>query len=344
MDTVLLTGATGFLGYHVAKKLNAAGIRPRVLELREGRQDVLNNLDVHRCAGYLDDASAVRAACYGVTTLLHLAFKVSVGSGSKIAEEMQRINIEGTRDLLETAAACGVKRAVVAGSALAVGVNRNPRPLDESANWSEHAFDLQYAKMRRQAELNALAHASSNFAVMTVCPSFTFGPDDPVGAPANKLVETLISGKLRFTLPIGFGCLDVRDFATGVLLAAERGRSGQRYLLSGDNVTTNQMLEEAAAIAGVKAPRFTPPTVLLRMLVGILEAVSAVRGKSAPLTREVLQVIGRYAWYDTSKARAELGWSSRPLKETLEDTIRWLRTPHSSQPDAKTHEHGAAVQ
>ena len=94
MDTVLLTGATGFLGYHVAKKLNAAGIRPRVLELREGRQDLLNQLDVHRCAGYLEDAGAVRSACSGVNTLLHLAFKVSVGSGTKLAEEMQRINIE----------------------------------------------------------------------------------------------------------------------------------------------------------------------------------------------------------------------------------------------------------
>jgi dihydroflavonol-4-reductase len=344
MDTVLLTGATGFLGYHVAKRLNAAGIRPRVLELRDGKQDVLNQLNVHRCAGYLDDASAVRAACFGVDTLLHLAFKVSVGGGAKLAEEMQRINIAGTRDLLETAASCGVARVVVAGSALGVGVNRSPKPIDESADWAEHAFDFQYANIRRQAELNALAHASSNFAVMTVCPSFTFGPDDPVGAPANKLVELLISGKLRFTLPIGFGCLDVRDFASGVVLAAERGKSGERYLLNGENVTTNQLLEQAASIAGVRAPHFTPPTILLRVLVRLLELVSSVRGKPAPVTREALQIIGRYAWYDTSKARSELGWSSRPLSETLEDTIRWLRTPHSSHADTNAREHRAAVQ
>ena len=344
MDTVLLTGATGFLGYHVAKRLNAAGIRPRVLELRDGKQDVLNQLNVHRCAGYLDDASAVRSACFGVDTLLHLAFKVSVGGGAKLAEEMQRINIAGTRDLLETAASCGVARVVVAGSALGVGVNRSPKPIDESADWAEHAFDFQYANIRRQAELNALAHASSNFAVMTVCPSFTFGPDDPVGAPANKLVELLISGKLRFTLPIGFGCLDVRDFASGVVLAAERGKSGERYLLNGENVTTNQLLEQAASIAGVRAPHFTPPTILLRVLVRLLELVSSVRGKPAPVTREALQIIGRYAWYDTSKARSELGWSSRPLSETLEDTIRWLRTPHSSHADTNAREHRAAVQ
>jgi dihydroflavonol-4-reductase len=344
MDTILITGATGFLGYHVVKRLNAAGIRPRVLELRDGRLDVLDQIDVERCAGYLDEPGAVRAACTGVGTVIHLAFKVSVGSGAKLIEEMERINIAGTTQLLETAATTGVRRAVVAGSALAVGVNRNPKPLDESANWAEHAFDLRYAIMRRQAELNALAQASPSFAVLTVCPAFTFGPDDPVGAPANKLVESLITGKLRFTLPVGFGCLDVRDFASGVVLAAERGRSGQRYLLSGENVTTNQLLEQAAAIAGVRAPRFKPPMFLVRTLVGALEAFSAIRGKPAPITREVLQVVGRYAWYDTTKARTELGWSARPLRETLEDTIRWLRNPVSTAAAARSRDHGAAVQ
>jgi len=344
METpVLLTGASGFLGYHVAKKLNEAGVRPRVLELRDPQPDVLNRLNVERCSGHLEDAASVRAACSGVGTVLHLAFKVSVGSGAKLLEEMQQINIAGTRQLLETAAACGVKRAVVAGSALAVGVNRNPKPLDESANWAEHSFDLQYATIRRQAELDALAQASANFAVMTVCPAFTFGPDDPVGAPANKLVQFVISKKLPFTLRIGFGALDVRDFASGVVLAAERGRSGQRYLLSGDNITVNQLFEQVAAIAGVRAPHFVPPTPLLRALVGLLEFVSSIRGKSAPLTREVLQVIGRYAWYDTSKARTELGWSSRPLRETLTDTIHWLQNPQSSSTTSPASEHGAAV-
>lgn len=327
MATILLTGASSFLGYHVTKRLNEFGIRPRVLELQESKPEPLDRLDVERCSGHLGNAAAMRAACTGVDTLLHLAFKVSVGGGAQTLRDMNRVNVEGTRQLLDAAASCGVRRAVVTGSALAVGVNKQPAPLDETANWSQHAFDLPYATIRRQVELDALALASPRFEVLTVCPAFTFGPDDPVGAPANKLIQALISGKLKFTLPSGFGCLDVRDFAHGVVLAAERGRSGQRYLLSGENVTTRQLLDEAAAIAGVQAPRFTPPTFLVKGLVGALELASAIRRKPAPITRGVLQIIGRYAWYDTAKARAELGWEPRPLKQTLGDTIQWLRSP-----------------
>jgi dihydroflavonol-4-reductase len=343
MHTVLLTGATSFLGYHVAKRLNAVGIRPRVLELRESRVGVLDRLDVERCSGHLEDPAAVRAACAGADTLLHAAFKVSVGGGARQLEEMQRVNVEGTRQLLQSAAANGVARAVVTGSALAVGVNREPVPLNESASWSQHAFDLPYAHMRRQAELDALAQATSRFAVLTVCPAFTFGPDDPVGAPANKLLQALISGRLRFTLPVGFGCLDVRDFALGMVAAAERGRSRERYLLSGENVTTSQLLQQAAAIAKVRAPRFALPAILLHAAVGAVELVSKLRGKPAPVTRGVLQIIGRYAWYDTSKARTELGWAPRPLAETLDDTIRSLRDLQSTAAAEGSHEKGEVV-
>jgi dihydroflavonol-4-reductase len=108
-------------------------------------------------------------------------------------------------------------------------------------------------------------------------------------------------------------------------LASERGRSGQRYLLSGENVTTNQLFEKAAAIGGVRAPRFAPPKFVLSAAVAIVELLSKIKGKPSPVTRDVLQLLGRYAWYDTTRARSELGWQSRPLQETLEDTIRWMR-------------------
>jgi dihydroflavonol-4-reductase len=324
-QTVLVTGATSFLGYHVVRRLNEAGIRPRVLEARGSPPEVIDRVDVERCAGYVDDPAAVHAAAAGADTLLHLAFKVSVGGGAALVDEMRRVNVDGTRQVLQAAAAAGVRRAVVVASALGVGVNRQPFGLNELAKWSEHEFDLPYATIRRQAELEALSQSTPRFAVISVCPAFTFGPDDPVGAPANKLIRAVISRRLPFTLPVGFGCLDVRDFAAGMVLAADRGRPGERYLLSAENVTTSQLFEQVAGIAHVRAPRFTPPMVLVRGLVWAVEAVSRLRRKPAPLTRDVLQIVGRYAWYDTSKARSELGWMPRPLRVTLTDTIAWLR-------------------
>jgi len=325
MKTVLVTGASSFLGYHVVQQLNGRGIRPRVLELAGARLDVLKRLDVEQCSGDLDDEPSVRAACAGVDTLMHLAFKVSVGGGGTVIEEMRRVNVEGTRLLLRTAAAEGVRRAVVAGSALAVAVSREATPLAESDASAENAFDIPYARIRREAELAALAQSTPAFEVVSVCPAFTFGPDDPTGAPANKLLQAIITRKLRFTLPVGFGCLDVRDFASGVLLAAERGRAGERYLLSGENITATELIERVAALAGVRPARFTLPKVLLHAAVGALELICKVRRKPAPITRDVLQIIGRYAWYDTSKARTQLGWTTRPLQETLADTIASLR-------------------
>jgi dihydroflavonol-4-reductase len=309
MKTILVTGATSFLGYHVVKRLNEAGVRPRVLELPGGKTEVLERLDADRCASHLADPAAVEAACSGADTVLHTAFKVSVGGGKPQVEGMRRINVDCTRSLLQAAAANGIRRAVVTGSALAVGVNYEAAPLYESARWTDYAFDLPYAKIRREAELDALAHARPGFDVPTMCPSFTFGPDDPGGVPANRLLEALISGKLRFTLPVGFGCLDVRDFAQGMVLAAKCGRSGERYLLSGDN---DQPASRAGVSnRGVRAPRFKPPTFLLYTLVGALEFWCAIRRKPAPVTRDVLEIVGLYAWYHTAKARAELHWRPR---------------------------------
>ena len=325
MTTILVTGATSFLGYHVAKRLNQSGIRPRVLERPGSNMGVLAGLDVEPWPGYLDDAAAVRSACEGIHTLLHLAFKVSLGGGQTAIDEMRRVNVDGTRSLLQAAATAGVRRAVVAGSALAIGVNREAVPLNESADWSQHALELSYATLRRQVELDALAQATPQFAVMTVCPSLTFGPDDPSGAPANKLVKAVMDGKLPVKVDVGFGCLDVRDFATGAILAADRGKSGQRYLLSGENITAKHLIEQVSSMVGVQPPRFTAPAFLLTVLVGALGLVSSVRGTPPAIDRDVLQILGRHAWYDTSRARTELGWTTRPLSETLTDTVAWLR-------------------
>jgi dihydroflavonol-4-reductase len=130
----------------------------------------------------------------------------------------------------------------------------------------------------------------------------------------------------RITTPIGSGILDVRDYADGVLRAAEKGRHGQRYLLSGENVMPDQLLREVAAVRGVRPPSFLFPIKawMVYPLLAAHEMWSNLRGKSPKVTRSVLQLWGRYAWYDTSCARKELGWEPRPLRETVADSLNWL--------------------
>ena len=321
-NTVLVTGATGFLGNHVVRRLNERGVRPRVLELRDSDRAPLAGLDVDRCAGNLGEPRAVAEACDGADALLHLGFTVSVASGPRVRAEMQRVNVTGTQHLLECAASRGVRRVVVAGSALGVGVNRRAQALDEDADWARNAFDAPYAVVRRNAEQAALARATPGFAVMSVCPSFTLGPDDPVGAPANRLVGLVMRRRMPGTLPVGFGTLDVRDFAAGVLAAADHGRSGRRYLLSGDNVTADRFLAEAAAVAGVRAPRLRAPIPLVRAAAATLDLLTRLRGGTGPFDSSLLQIVGRYAWYDTARARSELGWEPRPLRQTLVDMLQ----------------------
>jgi dihydroflavonol-4-reductase len=331
MNKILITGATSFLGYHVTKLLNERGIRPRVLELEDSKPSLLQRLDVDPVEGHIEDSSSLQAACDGVDTVLHLAFKVKVGSGAPVQEQMHQVNVLGTRRVLDVAAGAGVKRVVMTSSVGAVGINRVPKPLDERADWALYRFDLPYVMTRRQAEEEALAKADHGLQVVVVNPSFTMGPDDFVGAPANQLLKKLSTGKLRFTIPTGLNCLDVRDFADGMLRAAEQGQSGRRYILSAHNVTLDELLVQAATIAGVQPPRWRPPFWLAYSLLTGIEWWSKLRRKPAPIDRSLLQIWGRYAWYNNNRARTELGWEPRPLQQTLEDTLGWLRESGSSQ-------------
>ena len=329
MNNVLVTGATSFLGYHVVKKLNERGMQPRALGPKDqGSAGVLGKLNVDMIEGDVDDVSSLTAAFDGVDTVLHLAFLVTLGGGMQ--ERMHQTNVVGTRHVLQAAADAKVARVVVTSSALAVGVNREPKAMDESADWNIHRVNLPYAETRRQAEQEALATTSPGLSVVVVSPSLTMGPEDFVGAPANKLLKAISAGRLPISAHGGLGCLDVRDFADGMLRAADHGRPGQRYLLSAHNVTIDDFLAEAARISGTKPPRWRLPRWAAYALVAAVEGWCALRRKPPPITRSVLQLMGRYAWYDSQRARTELGWEPRPLADTLTDTIAWLRQSSSA--------------
>ena len=338
MAKYLVTGPGGFLGYHVIKRLNEAEISPRILLPRDRDASsrefrCLDRLETEVCEADFADAASLEAACTGIDIVLHLAFAIGLGDGDEVERTLHEGNVVATRRLLDAAAKTGVGRMVVSSSALAVGLNREPSPLDESADWSEHAFHLPYAMSRREAELEALGKSSDALAVVVVNPSFTIGPEDYVGAPANKLASRMTSQWFRVSAPIGFGVLDVRDYATGVLAAAERGAPGARYILSGANVDAAQLAREVAAACGTQPPGWflSIPAWFVKGALKALSLWKRLRGQTLAVSPALLELWRRHAWYDTSRARDELGWEPRPLRESLKDSLAWMRDHPADQ-------------
>ncbi|MDJ0608868.1 MAG: NAD-dependent epimerase/dehydratase family protein [Kiloniellales bacterium] len=339
MTNFLITGPTGFLGYHVIKRLNEQGNRPRVLLPRDAdasspRVQSLSKLQTESCEGDFADPASLQAACDGIDVVLHLHFAIGLGAGDEIERSLHEGNVVATRNLLDAAARAGVKRVVVSSSSLAVGLNREPAEIDESADWKQHAFRLPYALSRREAEQAALARNSDEMEIVAVNPSFTMGPDDYVGAPANGLAVRMKSKWFRLNPPIGFGILDVRDYAAGVLGAADRGVPGTRYLLSGTNLNAKELSRAVAAAIGAEPPGWFLPVPLwvMRPILAVLNLRARLRGKPPAVSPAILELFGRHAWYDTSGAREAFDWQPRPLSETLKDTLDWM----SEHPAADT--------
>lgn len=346
MNTVLVTGPTRFLGYHVIKRLNEKSIRPRVLveakdQTRPDENTLskkayktalkdwnayqsMKQLDVEEIQGNVNDIDSLQAACKGVDTVFHLKFGLGFGDSDDVKKNLYEVNVIGTNNLLNAAEKAAVERVVVSSSALAVGLNTESEPLDEQADWETYKFNLPYAVSRREAEIEALKRPNGdNLPIIVVInPSFTMGPDDYVDAPANGLVKNMAKFWFRFTAPIGYGILDVRDYANGALLAAEKGHHGQRYILSGHNVTSDILIKEIAEIKGRKPPQqlFSIPAWLVSLL---LRIVGFLKGTPLTKTPTITELWGKNAWYDNGLARKQLGWKPLSLRKTLEDTLNW---------------------
>jgi len=322
MEDVLVTGATGFLGYHLVKRLNERGIRPRALVRRTSRRGALERLEVEVAEGDIEQPATLSDALEGIKTLFHVAGLVSTRRADR--DRLRQVNLEGTRHVLAAARAAGVQRVVVTSSVAAVGVNRVPEPLDETADWSVCGLDYPYAATKRAAEEEARRAAALGLPVVIVNPSIVIGPEDYGPTSGGQHLKDLIEGRIPGVLPMGLAYVDVRDAADGHLLAAEKGRPGERYILSAHNRTLEEFFREACAIAGVRPPRWRVPLPLAYAGAFVFENLSAATGRPPRVTRDVLRVAHRYSWFDAHRARTELAWSPRPLAQTLAETIEWL--------------------
>ncbi len=324
----LVTGASGFIGSHVVRRLLEEGVEVRAMLMPEDPAPNLEGLDIERVPGDILDAESVRAAVEGCDTVFHLAAIYAVWHPRP--ELIYEVNIRGTVHVVEAAAELGVRRVVHTSSIAAVGTRGENMPADEDTLFNTWLDANPYVWSKYISELEAFVRAGrTGLHLVAVNPTFPFGPGDVRPTPTGQIVLSLLQGKLPVWFDGGFNAVDVRDVAEGHWLAALRGAPGERYLLGGHNLTYRGVMELVGELADVKPPRIKVSRRTAVALGFLSEKIFGDLAHRTPLfTRGSLAYSAeRYLLVDIGKAQRDLGYRPRPLSETVRDAVAWFRSP-----------------
>jgi dihydroflavonol-4-reductase len=316
--TVCVTGGTGFLGFHMVQALVDVGAQVRVFALEPGRDHPIRQFaNVHIVAGDVLDPVAVRRAVGGCSIVIHTAGIVAVWGPA--LRKMWSVHVEGTRNVL--AALDPRARLIHTSSVVAVGASKSPDVLDEDSAFNLSRVKLSYVHAKRAAEQLAL---ESDKDVVVVNPAYLVGPQDYERSVMGQLCHRYWRGRAPIAPPGGLSLVDVRDVAIGHLLAAERGQAGQRYILGGENydyASLSRLLADVAKFRPRAIPRLPWP--VFAAAATINEARGRLRGKE-PYPSLAHARLNRYFWFFSSeRARRELGYEARPIRESLADAYAW---------------------
>jgi dihydroflavonol-4-reductase len=317
--TVCVTGATGFIGAHVAQ-LASESSPVRVTYRDDARLARLGELEAEPVRADVLDRAALRRAFRGCETVFHCAGYV----GSHPSERVWRVNALSPRIAVDAAAAEGVRRVVVTSSVAGIG----PAPPGQTGTEDDYyrggGLGLAYPDAKHEGEAEALAAGvRSGVEVMIVNPSYVFGvPVDQTvpGETSTRMIGNYLRGRLPAIVDGETNVVDVRDVAKGHIRAAERGRTGERYVLGGHDTRWVELFKRVAELSGVRHPLLVLP----REAGGLARAAEAA-GLPSPVSAEGLVLMAQNWRYSSAKARRELGYRARPLDRTLTDTIDWYR-------------------
>ncbi len=316
----MVTGATGFIGSHVARALAERGDELRLLARRKSRIDPLEGLEFERAIGDVTDRRAVRRAMNGVEKVFHVAGSTSLRSQDR--ESVWDTNVRGTRIVLESALEAKVERVVLTSSVAAIGVGHNRKPVDETAIFDIGHLGIAYVNSKHEAEVEALRLAARGLPVTIVNPSYVLGPDATRGS-SMELVRRFIQKRVPAYIDGGLNIVDVRDVAKGHLLADKKGEVGRRYILSGRNFTLDRLFADLARIAGIDAPRVKLPSRALLHALTIGDRLPLP--VALPTSPDEVRSAGLWWCYRNTRAKSELGFKPRPHEETLEEAVNWQR-------------------
>lgn len=320
MKPALVTGASGFVGWHVAKLLAERGHKVRAL-VRPASP--IPKLDLECATGDLRDSASLERAVAGCGIVFHVAANYRLWS--KNPAELYQSNVNGTRNMLAVAKAAGVERFVYTSTVGCIGVPPDGIG-DETGPVSQADMAGDYKLSKYMAEQVALEYAAAGFPVVIVNPTAPMGDHDFKPTPTGQIVLDFLNGQIPAFIDTGLNVVHVADVAEGHLAACERGRIGERYILGSENLTLGQILKELASITGRKAPTLELPYFVAYTAGVVTTAWARITGVPPRAPLEAVRMAKKKMWVTHEKAARELGFSPRPARAALADAVAWFES------------------
>jgi dihydroflavonol-4-reductase len=322
---VLVTGATGFVGSHVARLLVERGDSVRALVRRTSRIDNLASLDCEPVYGDLQDADSLKQAVAGCEQVFHVAADYRLWA--RDPRELYRSNVCGTLNLLKAARAAGVQMVVYTSTVGALGIpNDGTSGTEETPVTIDHMVG-HYKRSKFLAEQEAREFAEAEkLPLITVNPSTPVGENDIKPTPTGKVIVDFLNRRMPAYIQTGLNLVDVRDVARGHLLAAERGKPGERYILGNQNVTLQAILEMLARITGMRAPkRQIPYSVAYAAASADTFLFGGLLRREPHIPLEGVKMARKHMYFDAAKSVRELGMPQSPIEDALARAVEWFK-------------------
>ena len=318
MKPTLVTGATGFIGWHVAWKLAERGHRVRALVRPAGK---LRELDVEAATGDLRDPESLARAVAGCGLVFHVAADYRLWA--KDPSELYASNVDGTRNLLAAARKAGVERFVYTSTVGCIGVPPGGAG-DESMPVSLEEMTGAYKRSKFLAEQAASEAAEAGFPVVIVNPTGPVGDHDFKPTPTGKIIVDFLRGAMPAFVDTGLNLVDVADTAEGHLLACERGRPGARYILGCENLTLRRILEKLAGVSGRPAPKIRIPFAAAYAAGAVSTVWARLTGTEPRVPLDGVRMARKKMWVSHDKAARELGFAPAPVDGALRRAVEWF--------------------
>lgn len=320
---VVVTGATGHIGNVLVRELLLRGMPVRAVVPPSEDATPLNGLGVEKVEGDVLHIDSLVRAFIGADVVYHLAGIVSIVPGK--GELLHQVNVVGTSNVIDACLKSGVRRLVYTSSIHAIAEPPHGTVVDEKCPFDPDRIVGDYGKSKARATLQVLEAVQRGIDAVIVCPTGVIGPYDYRLSEMGQLFIDYARGRLKAYTDGAYDFVDVRDVAVGHILACERGRVGESYILSGERVTVADLMLMLRDALGVGAPPFKVPMWLARAAVALTPLYCSLTKAKPRYTRESLYVLTSNSCISSEKARSEIGYTSRPIRESIVDTICWFR-------------------